>query len=354
MRAQTASMAERSVSLVSHGPTEDPWVWSGIVESLREAFEEIGLHAERHSADDPQPLHRVLSRISTVVLNRPPTALNWMRPAMALRTRALRDAPLGDLVLQLDPTFSLPRLDATYEDMSISHLRALPTPLRDGWMRRHAETQRRARVCFVASRWAGDAIVRDAGIPPNKICVVGMGANIVCEPQPPRTGPPRFLWIGVEWERKNGARVVDAFSRLSIPGAELHLVGLHPRVDVPGVVGHGEIRDRQRLRSILEASTALVMPSHLEPYGIVYCEAATAGVPSIGTIHGGAADAIGPGGILVDPVDARQLTQAMQAMADPAVRDPLAARAAEHGRFTRWTGVARRMLDALDAAPPQP
>lgn len=343
-------MPERSVSIVAHGPADDPWVWSGTLESLRRAFEELGLDAHRVSADDPRALDRVLRGI-TRRLGRPGDALNWLPPAVALRTRALRDVPLGDLVLQLDPTFSLPRVDATYEDMTLAHLTGLPRRLRDPWMRRHARTQHRARVCFAASRWAADSLVADVGVPEEKIRVVGMGANVVCEPQGPQTGPPRFLWIGVEWERKNGARVVEAFSRLGVDGAELHLVGTHPRVDVPGVVGHGEIRDRDRLRAILEASTAFVMPSQIEPYGIVYCEAATAGVPSIGTIHGGAADAIGPGGLLVDPDDQGALLDAMRALADPAVRDPLSAAAVEHGRYTRWTGVAQRMLDALDAAP---
>jgi glycosyltransferase involved in cell wall biosynthesis len=342
---------ERSVSIVAHGPADDPWVWSGTLESLRAAFAELGLDAHRVSADAPPALDRALRGV-TRRLGRPGDALNWLPPAVALRTRALRNVPLGDVVLQLDPTFALRQVDATYEDMTIAHLKGLPSPLRDPWMRRHARTQRRARACFVASHWAKDSLVRDVGIPAEKVHVVGMGANVVCEPQGPQDGPPRFLWIGVEWERKNGARVVEAFSRLDVPGAELHLVGTHPRVDVPGVVGHGEIRDRDRLRRIFESSTAFVMPSHVEPYGIVYCEAATAGVPSIGTIHGGAADAIGAGGLLVDPDDPGQLLDAMRALTDPAVRDPLAAAAAEHGRWTRWTGVAQRMLDVLDTAPP--
>jgi glycosyltransferase involved in cell wall biosynthesis len=341
---------ERSVSIVAHGRADDPWVWSGTLESLRAAFEELGLDAHRLSADDPQPLNRLLTR-ATRRLGRPADALNWLPPAVALRTRALRDLPLGDLVLQLDPTFALARVDATYEDMTIAHLTGLPRRLREPWLRRHARTQRRARVNFAASRWAADSLVRDVGLPAAKVAVVGMGANVVCEPQAPTGGPPRFLWVGVEWERKNGARVVEAFSQLGVAGAELHLVGKHPAIDLPGVVLHGEVRDHARLRALFESSTALVMPSQLEPYGIVYCEAATAGVPSIGTIHGGAADAIGKGGILVDPDDPRQLLEAMRAMSDPAVRDPLSVLAVEHGRWVRWTGVAQRMLDALDAAP---
>nr|WP_246851587.1 glycosyltransferase family 4 protein [Patulibacter sp. SYSU D01012] len=177
-----------------------------------------------------------------------------------------------------------------------------------------------------------------------------MGANIVCTPRRLPPAPPRYLWVGLEWERKNGRRVVEAFRELAIPGAELHLVGEHPAVDVPGVIGHGRVRDRERLRALFEGATAFVMPSTTEPFGIAYAEAATAGVPSLGTTVGGAADAIGDGGLLVDPHDGRAIREAMAALAQPATHAALAAKAERHGAWARWDGVAERMATALLAA----
>ncbi len=53
------------------------------------------------------------------------------------------------------------------------------------------------------------------------------------------------------------------------------------------------------------------MPSLHEAAGIVYVEAGGAGVPSIGTTNGGTATMIGPGGIVVDPLDTDQIFEAM-------------------------------------------
>ena len=48
---------------------------------------------------------------------------------------------------------------------------------------------------------------------------------------------PRFLFVGVDWRRKNGAAVLDAFEevRRVVPAASLDLVGNHPEIDAPGV-----------------------------------------------------------------------------------------------------------------------
>ena len=96
---------------------------------------------------------------------------------------------------------------------------------------------------------------------------------------------PRFLFVGFDWERKNGDGVVRSFARVreSIPGARLDIVGSDARVGVEGVVGHGRLSlsdydDRRRLDGLFETATCFVMPSWSEPAGISYLEAAAAGV----------------------------------------------------------------------------
>jgi glycosyltransferase involved in cell wall biosynthesis len=90
------------------------------------------------------------------------------------------------------------------------------------------------------------------------------------------------------------------------------------------------------------------MPSRFEPFGMVYAEAAAAGVPSIGSTVGGAADAIGDGGLLVDPGDESALLDAMTAMCDPATAAALGRSALERADLFTWTAVARRLLHVLE------
>jgi glycosyltransferase involved in cell wall biosynthesis len=140
-----------------------------------------------------------------------------------------------------------------------------------------------------------------------------------------------------------------------VPAARLDLVGAHPQVDEPGVTGHGFLRRgdaqaRRRVEDLFERATALVVPSCYEATGIVFVEAAAAGIPAIGTTAGGSGDLIGDAGFVVDPHDENGLVDAMLALADPAVAADLGARARRRASLYTWDLVAGRILRALRPA----
>jgi glycosyltransferase involved in cell wall biosynthesis len=148
---------------------------------------------------------------------------------------------------------------------------------------------------------------------------------------------------------------VRALARLrdGVPAATLDVVGEHPRLDGPGVTGHGPlpIGDRhasEKLERLFESSTCCVMPSRFEPFGIVHAEAAAAGIPSVGTTVGGPAEVIGPdAGILVPPGDEEALLAAMTRLADPEIASRMGAAALERSSRFTWDAVAERVLRAL-------
>lgn len=88
------------------------------------------------------------------------------------------------------------------------------------------------------------------------------------------------------------------------------------------------------------------MPSRLEPFGIVYVEAAGAGLPSIGTTAGGTATSIGDGGILVPPDDAAGLVGAMDRLSEPTTAWCLGGRARQRSAQFSWRKMAERVLRA--------
>lgn len=210
-----------------------------------------------------------------------------------------------------------------------------------------------AVACCAASSWAARSIIDDYGVSGDKVRVVGLGA------EPSRlTGErdwstPRFLFVGLDWFRKNGPLLLQCFSRLRIefPDAELHVVGDHPRIDLAGVYGHGVLRWESSagecgLSELLARVTCLVLPSAVEPFGLVHVEAGAAGIPSIGTTVGGAADAVGPGGILVKPGDPCGLLTAMRRMAEADEAECMGAAARRHAEGLTWDRVAERVLAA--------
>jgi len=234
-------------------------------------------------------------------------------------------------------------------------LRGASPRLIEAFGRQAARRYGRARACCFMSDWAARSCVEDYAVPASRVHVVGVGRHHT-PPCPDRDwSRPRALFVGRDWERKNGPAVLRAFAALrdEHPDAELDVVGEHPRLDVPGVAGHGPLSladpdQRARAEACFAAATFFVMPSRHEPAGIVYAEAQAAGLASIGTTSGGAATVIGDGGVLVEPDDHDGLLDAMRRLARPATAAELGARARARAPLFTWEAVAGRLLRALE------
>jgi glycogen synthase len=279
----------------------------------------------------------------------------------------LRDGDRLDGVVQIGTGFSMPaRLRiVTVEDMTVHQAYGLYPDWRrlpDRAVARRIELQARAyeaaHACCALTSWAARSIVRDYGVPTHKVHVVGVGRNLSLPTTDRKWASPRFLFVGRDWRRKNGPMVLRAFERLrrEMPQARLDVVGGHPPIAAPGVTGHGILQPadpahRSRLEALFAAATCLVMPSWVEPAGIVYAEAASAGLPSIGTTEGGASDIIGDAGRLVHPADEDGLLEALRALADPQVACRLGQVAQQRAQLFSWSKVAGRLLGALDVPP---
>jgi glycogen synthase len=280
----------------------------------------------------------------------------------------LRAAGPLDGVVMIGTSYSLSTKApvVTFEDMTVAQaLRqrdsvysTLGPRAARRWQSRQRRTYERSHGCCVTSSWVAESLREDYGVPEAKVHVVGLGSNLEMEPVARDWRTPRFLFVGVDWERKRGAAVLEGFAavRERYPEARLDLVGGHPAVSAEGVTGHGFLplgceEGKQRYAELLCRATCLLMPSTFEPYGIAYLDAAAAGVPSVGTTVGGAPDAVGDCGRVVDPGDPQGLRQAMLELADPETACELGARARARSRTHTWRAVAERVLAALEEPP---
>lgn len=282
-----------------------------------------------------------------------------------LMRRALASCGPLDAVVQRSSDMLLPRdrRVVTLEDSTVLQAwRGYPWPHLQGLderdIRRYAARQRRiyesAVACCCATHWVQRSIVEDYGIAPERVFTVGLGRNHeASEPAERDWSTPRYLFVGVDWQRKNGPAVLRAFARVRElhPDARLDVVGGHPSIEQAGVVAHGRLSlvegsDREQLAELYRRATAFVMPSLHEPAGIVYVEAAGAGVASIGTTDGGAATMIGPGGLVVDPREDEQILDAMLSLADPDTARRLGELAHRHATLLTWRKVAERVVRA--------
>jgi glycosyltransferase involved in cell wall biosynthesis len=282
----------------------------------------------------------------------------------AVADRALRRSGELDGVVMIGTGYSL-RTNlpvVTYEDLTVAQaLRRDEPPYNEvrkragrRWRDRQRRIYERNRACAVTSAFAAMSIVEDYGISPEKVHVVGVGRNIDAGRVERDWSVPRYLFVGADWRRKRGAAVVESFAevRRRHPEATLDLVGGHPPIEAPGVTGHGQLplgseSGERRYAELLHRATCFVMPSSLEAFGIAYMDAGATGLPSIGTTVGGAPDAVGDGGILVDPTDADALTEAMLELANPETARRLGERAHRHAAPFTWQAVGERLLRAL-------
>jgi len=136
----------------------------------------------------------------------------------------------------------------------------------------------------------------------------------------------QFLFMGGDFPRKGGYELLDAWIEGGFAReADLTIVTDWPvrRPVPPGVLLLHRIRGQTpEWRNVWHSADVFVMPTRNEAFGLVYQEAAAAGLPAIGTRLNAVPEIITDGetGLLADPGDRAQLIAAMKALAASADR----------------------------------
>lgn len=360
---------ENSIGIVLQGGIS-PANWSGSPAGLARGIEECGYAPVVCGCDIPERIYR-LFRGYLRITGQPTDGFLYAPAAMKAREIAARwrrrDLPAvrGWVVLGSENGLPIDEAFVTLDDMTVAQARQhtwylppIPTKAWEHWQANQRRLYRRSTRCFAASSWVRDSICRDYGIKPEKVELLGFGRNLeIRAPSRRDWSKPRFLFVGSDWKRKNGPEVVKAFAHVRgrFPSAELSLVGNHPPLDVPGVHGYGPLNPRapeelEIIEQLFAESTCLVLPSLLEPFGIVYAEAAGAGLAIIGTTIGGAPDVVGPAGVCVDPRDGAALENAMEHMSDPIVAERYGSAGPAHAERYTWRNVATHVARAFREA----
>ncbi len=170
----------------------------------------------------------------------------------------------------------------------------------------------------------GKTEVVDSGVDLDRFAAVAPAAELES---------PAFVHVGSLTERKNVARLADAFERLG--RGSLTFVGDGPlrgalegrdRVRVVGRVPHGEVP------GWLSAADVVCGPALVEPFGQALLEALACGKPVVATRIGGPPEFVPvEAGVLVDPLDVGEIARALEtAAALPVPNEAARAAAAEH------------------------
>ena len=161
-------------------------------------------------------------------------------------------------------------------------------------------------LLLYASDWGAEWAIKGAGADPARVAVVPYGANLqithtaadVAQTAAARgTDPVRFLFVGLNWERKGGTKAIAVVQALRERGvnATLTLVGSPPPPGEPlpefarslGYLSKGTEEGRAALLALYQQSHFFLVPTFGEAYGLVFAEASAFGMPSLSHRVGG-------------------------------------------------------------------
>ncbi len=199
----------------------------------------------------------------------------------------------------------------TYRDYNLKKL------YRQEWIDLEKKIYQNASLVFVRSSNILDSLVEQYGIHSEKIKCVFSGSNVVVNEISTTDkdySNQNILFVGLEWERKGGPELIEAFKIVlkKFPKATLTIVGANPQIQVPNTKIIGKVSPGSLINYYKEASI-FCLPTRLEPFGIAFLEAMQARLPIIGTNIGAVPDFVEDGfnGLLVEPGDINGISNAL-------------------------------------------
>jgi starch synthase len=191
-------------------------------------------------------------------------------------------------------------------------------------IRRDGEILKRAAAIVSTSQWTASDVRRlypDCETPihvmPNPVRLDLFDPAWIEERRSRAGGRVQCLFIGGDFPRKGGLDLLEAWERGGFSGrADLTLVTgwpLHSPLPAGVRVQTGISAYTPAWSAVWQTADLFVMPTRNEAFGLVYQEAAAAGLPAIGTRLNAVPEIIDDGitGILVTPVNIGELTAAL-------------------------------------------
>ncbi len=370
---------------VAHGDPWSPWTSSGFLLNLCRGLQArgalygaIGRHAitmaELHG---PRPAWRFVHRVRRRLGLKGP---RWNNERDGLIGKLLRRMPPGSPVIYqyMFPKFdeSLPLRRFLFQDMTVRDAYETKSyghhTLSEQEFQKKRLAQKRAIEAvdgvITFSTYAAESICHEYGYPREKTAAIGCGPVRSLGPEKltlERYAAGRILFVGRNWERKGGPILLEAFRevRQQVPHATLTIVGpLERPTHEPGVVFLGRVSDAEVRQAFTEASL-FCMPAICETWGIVYVEAAHAGLPIVGFNMWALPDVVDDGqtGRLTEERTPNALARALvETLAEPErmVEMAKAARLRVHDhldwhhvleRLTRFLWLIRGFRDEIDS-----
>lgn len=187
----------------------------------------------------------------------------------------------------------------------------------ESWIALEKEVYQNADVVFVRSSNVRRSVIDTYGQPGDKVVLAYAGSNAsvsAVKTQNRDYAEPHILFVGLDWKRKGGPDLIEAFQlvRENCPEARLTIVGARPEIQISNCEIVGRVQPEE-LDQYYQRANIFCLPTHLEPFGIVFIEAMTAHLPIVATRIGAIPDFVedGKNGFLVEAGDVARIADAL-------------------------------------------
>lgn len=221
------------------------------------------------------------------------------------------------------------------------------------WFLLETELYSRVSLIFTTNENTRQSFIQHYHIPPERVRVVGAGVDQVHEHPGKNYDEQTVLFVGIDFERKGGPTLLEAFAevRKRLPRARLMIAGPRPGPPQDGVTWLGHISERQRVNQLFAESTVFALPAICDPFPGAIREAMSHGLPVIASQVDAMAEMVEEGvtGFLVPPRNAEALADRMGRLL---LSPKLCAEMGEAGRNRArerflWTQVVDRIEKGL-------
>lgn len=175
--------------------------------------------------------------------------------------------------------------------------------------------------------WAKESLIRDYGVPSDKIAVIPPGVDLELwkfdREKRPVSRSARLLFVGADFRRKGGEQLLAAFRAGLADRAELDIV-TGEGIDAGGCAGvrihNGITGNSPELLALFDAADIFVFPTLGDCLPIAVMEAMAAGLPVVASDVGAISEEVDHGvtGFLIPSNDREALVDRVDALASSA------------------------------------
>lgn len=315
-------MKERSITIgyvCETDPRKDRFAWSGLIYKLREAIEMAGFEVVWIPFYENTKFLKLAARLKWFLYRKGGErrilgGVHFLPEAYGYAKSINKDENFNRCDVLFFPRGAQISLFLNTNKPIIYHSDATVFGMVDYyWMNCHPlsvkmacwlekKASRKAALNIRASKWAADSVIKDCGCDPKRCKVIEFGANFdesdISPIIPYQKGKLEVLFSGVEWDRKGGDIAIETVRILRSRGydAMLNIVGIKKMPDycsnLDYVVNHGFLNKNKKdeylkYLNLFKECHLLLLPTHAECAGIVFCEASAFGMPVYSYVTGG-------------------------------------------------------------------